>query len=278
MTPSRPLTSPAVTVVMPLWRADPQHLREAVESLQRQTLTDWELIVVEDPSPAPATALLKSFDDPRIVPIYNPQRTGLAAQRAQLMNLARSNTVALLDGDDICEPDRLQLQRQYLDDHPDIALVGSQLTIIDSAGRPFATRDYPQQPEAIAATMRSYNALAQPSVMVRRDAVLAVDNYSSRFPTCEDYDLWCRLVANGFRLANLPQRLLRYRRHPGQMKSRRLRETLRETIAIKRRYFQAEMTPRERLQCRLEECCLWAPSGLVLSLFQRFRYRRFAAT
>lgn len=265
---------PLVSVVMPLWQPHARHLREAVESLLAQTMSDWELVVVEDPSAASAAEVLSSFNDPRIVHIVNRERTGLAAQRARCMEAARCDLIALLDGDDVCEPERLAIQMQYLAAHPHVAAVGSQLTIIDPDSQPFAMRDYPLESTAVAAAMRTYNALAQPSVMVRRAAVLAVGNYRDDFPACEDYDLWCRLVVGGYAIANVPQRLLRYRRHAAQMKSRRLQQTLRDTIGIKRRYFGAQLTLRERWQCRLEGVLMWLPTGVVLSLFQRMRYVR----
>lgn len=264
---------PTVSVAMPLWRPNDRYLREAIESLQAQSLTDWELVIVEDPSETSAAPLIAELGDARVRHIANPERTGLAAQRGKAVELCQSNFVALLDGDDVCEPVRLAQQYDYLREHPEVVAVGCQLTIIDSQSRPTAERDYPVKPTEVAATMRRYNALAHPSVMFRRDVIVSAGNYRDDFPTCDDYELWCRLLSAGHKIANLPQRLLRYRVHQAQMKSTRLRQTLRETTAVKRRYFAGQMSLRERLQCRLEDALQWVPAGAIHRLFQRVRYR-----
>ncbi|MGK2857251.1 MAG: glycosyltransferase family 2 protein, partial [Thermoanaerobaculia bacterium] len=69
------IRDPEVTVVIPVWRADPSHLREALASVSGQTLTNFEVIIIEDPSESPAESLVRAHGDPRIRYILNERRT-----------------------------------------------------------------------------------------------------------------------------------------------------------------------------------------------------------
>jgi hypothetical protein len=91
--------------------------------------------------------------------------------------------------------------------------VGSAITLIDAAGKMMREIDYPLTPaEVDRFLIETGSALAHPVVMARRDAMLSVGGYRKQFQHAEDYDLWLRM-AERYSLANLPERLLRYRHH-----------------------------------------------------------------
>ncbi len=269
------MKSAAVSVVMPVWNASPGALRGAVRSLIAQTLSDWELLVVEDPSERPAAAVLREFCDARIRHVVNPARTSMAAARNAGLRLARSALVAMLDSDDICEPHRLEAQHAFLHQNADIAVLGTQISLIDDRDRPLGHRVYPCASDAILRQLRVFNPIAHPSVMLRRDLVLEVGGYHAC--VCEDYDLWCRLAQLGHRFANLDRALLRYRIHDGASKSRRLHATLRDTLRIKREYWRGQLGLRDRARMLGERALLLLPSRVVMALFLRTTVRRRAA-
>lgn len=259
---------PLVSVCMPVLNPHPVYFREAVASVLAQTLAHWELVIVEDPSASSAAALLEGVNDPRVRLYTNAERTSLVAQRNQTLTLARAELVALLDADDVCEPDWLAKQVAYLREHPDVDVLGCQLTLIDHESSPFAVRDYPQRHEELVAAMRRYNPLAQPGVMLKKHVASEAGGYQyARYLFTEDYELWCRLAARGARFANHPERLVRYRMQPGQGKSRRLRDILRGTIEIKQTYFRGRLGVRGRLRLWGERCLLLLPPSVVLKLF-----------
>ncbi|MEO8702118.1 MAG: glycosyltransferase, partial [Kofleriaceae bacterium] len=136
-------STPLVSVVMPVLDPHPVYFREAVESVLAQTLTDLELVIVEDPSAARGTEMIAELRDPRIRHIVNATRTSLVDQRNQGLHAARGELVALLDADDIAVPARLQKQVDYLRRHPDVDVLGSQLFIIDHEGTQVGMRSYP---------------------------------------------------------------------------------------------------------------------------------------
>ncbi|MGE3809018.1 MAG: hypothetical protein AB7K24_30515, partial [Gemmataceae bacterium] len=106
-----------------------------------------------------------------------------------------------------------------------------------------------------------------------RQALLDAGGYLYRDHPVEDYELWCRMAVRGFRFANLPDRLLRYRLHSGAMKATKLRGVLRGTLDIKRRYWKGQLGLRGQARLWAEQALLWLPAPFVWHLFARLAYR-----
>lgn len=260
---------------MPVLNPHPVYFPEAVESVLAQTFTDWELLIIEAPGETSAAPLLAKYADSRIRHVANPARTSLVGQRNQAVDLARGQWLAMLDADDIAEPHRLATQLAYADAHPEIDVLGSHISIIGPQSQLIGHRVYPQSHEQIAAAIRRFNPLAQSAVMVRRDLVIAQGKYQyQKFSVAEDYDLWCRLLCAGAKMANVPERLLRYRIQPDQTKSARLREHLLATLDIKKTYWKSQLTMLDTLRMGLERTLLHLPPSLVLWLFTRTQFRK----
>jgi glycosyltransferase involved in cell wall biosynthesis len=272
------LHQPLVSVVMTVLNPDARYFREAVASVLAQDYTNLELVIVEDPSPRSAGELLQSFDDPRIVHVANPERTSHSRQRNQSLALARGELVATLDADDISEPTRISRQVRFFTEHPDVAVVGTQLIVIDAEGRTIGSRAYPTSHEAILSAMPRFNPIAQPSVMFRKATVLAAGGYSyDRYPAVEDYELWSRLATRGVGFANLPEPLLKYRLHPGGMKATRLKGILRGTLDVKQRYWRSQLGVAGHARMALERLLLLVPPVVTYQLFAWTTLRRATA-
>jgi glycosyltransferase involved in cell wall biosynthesis len=264
---------PAVSVVMAVWNPDPLYFRQAVESILAQTFTDFELILVEDPSPQLAADLLAGIDDERVRIHRLPQRGGLPAALNTGLSLARAPLIARMDGDDIAVAERFARQVEFLEAHPEIDVHGSRITIIDADGRTMGRRLLPLTHDEIAAALRRYNCISHPSVMMRKRAVDAVGGYDGS-RSGEDYDLWCRMLKNGARFASAADDLVRYRFHPAAMKFDRIHGVIRDTMAIKHRHFESDFTVGDRLRLVGERLLLLVPPRLVLWLFTKREYRR----
>jgi glycosyltransferase involved in cell wall biosynthesis len=262
--PPEPLVSVAMTVLNP----HPEYFPAAVASVLGQTYKNLELIIVEDPSPQSAADLLHPFSDPRIILHRNRERTSHSQQRNLSLELARADLVAIMDADDVCLPNRIAKQVEYLHEHREIDVLGSQLTAIDASGRPLGTRRYPTSPAEIHGAFPLYNPIAQPSVMFRKTAVMAAGGYQyDRFPAVEDYELWSRLASRGVKFANHSEALLQYRLHPGGMKATRLKGILRGTIDVKLRHWRAALGWRGNLRLQLERALLLIPPTITYRLF-----------
>ncbi|MBU5614581.1 glycosyltransferase family 2 protein [Geomonas azotofigens] len=199
---------PLISVVMSVYNGE-RYVGEAVDSVLSQSRTDFELIVVDDGSTDGTAAILASYTDPRLRVIRHDNQ-GLTRSLNLAVAQARGKYVARQDADDRSLPERLAIQTDFLDAHPEIALVGSAVKVISSQGVELATFRHPTEPAEIAATLRSYNCFWHGSIMFRRDSFLELGGYDERFVTAQDYDMWLRF-SERHQLANLPEPLYAYR-------------------------------------------------------------------
>lgn len=207
---------PAVSVIMPVYNAA-AHLAEALDSLLAQTFADFELIALDDGSTDATGALLAAYAarEPRLRVVHGPSNCGVVAQLNQAIDLARGRYIARMDGDDICLPGRLARQVALLDTRPQVAVCGSWVQIFGDA--PTHIRRYPADDAAIRCELLFRNVLAHPATMLRGELLRRHNlRYDRDFAHAEDYELWMRLAAHGG-LANIPEVLLRYRMHAGQV-------------------------------------------------------------
>jgi GT2 family glycosyltransferase len=214
-----------VTVLMAVYNGA-AYLEPAVESIRRQTYRDFEFVIVDDGSTDGSGAILQRIatQDPRIRVIHG-KHEGISATRNRGLARARGTIVVCMDQDDISMPDRIERQLAYLAEHPDVAAVGTALRLINKDGDPIAPpTQYPLTLEAIQqGLVMGYCSLGQPTVAMRREAVVAVGGYRPAFDTAEDYDLWTRLSEH-HPLANMPDVLVDYRWHGENATARRRRD------------------------------------------------------
>jgi GT2 family glycosyltransferase len=210
--PGSSLMTPRISVVLPIHDAE-AFLAAAMNSILAQTFPDFELIAIDDGSADASAKILDRLaqQDDRIV-VIRQANAGIVAALNRGLALARGEFVARMDADDVARPERFARQMAFLDAHPDVAAVGSAVTLIDAHGKAIRDVLYPESPQAVAEFLRTASALAHPAVMMRRDAVIAAGGYRPAFRYAEDYDLWLRL-AERHKLANLPDSLLLYRQH-----------------------------------------------------------------
>jgi hypothetical protein len=209
-------TDPDVSVLMPV-RNGGRYLEAAVSSILTQSLRNFEFIVCDDGSTddTPHTLARYAARDARIRVFTLPQR-GLVAALNLGMQEARAAWVARMDADDVAWPDRLAVQLAAAAAHPAAAGIGSAWRIIDQNGRPRRIVRPPTDPGGITAALMQHNCLAHPTMLLRRQPVIAAGGYREAFRHAEDYDLWLRLSEHHPLLA-VPQPLLDYREHPGQI-------------------------------------------------------------
>jgi len=194
-------------------------LKEAVQSILGQTYADFEFLILDDGSTDNSAELVRTFADPRIRLICAPQ-SGLPVILNRGGTAARGRYLARMDADDVALPERFALQVAFLDAHPEVAAVGGQAVYLNPDGKIFGPLAKPLLPAEIRKALLEDAALIHPASMIRRAAWYAVGGYRPVFIDAEDYDLWVRLseVAD---LANLPEVILQYRVHPGQVTVKR---------------------------------------------------------
>ncbi|WP_232476073.1 glycosyltransferase [Flavisphingomonas formosensis] len=212
--------APRISVAMSIYNNE-RVVAQAIDSILAQSFGDFELLIVDDGSTDGSPAILDDHArrDPRIRLWHEPNR-GLVASLNLMIARARGDLIARMDGDDIALPDRFARQVAFFDAHTDHGVLGTNTHEIDDAGTITECTDFhPFDHEAIVAALKRGSPFCHSSVTMRRDVLARVGGYRAAYRHCEDYDLWLRLSTRT-RLANLPDRLLLYRRSPGQISSR----------------------------------------------------------
>jgi len=234
------VTTPAVSVLMGVWNGAPR-VREAIESVLGQTLGDLELVVVDDGSTDATASILGSFGDPR-VRVTRQRRGGLTSALRSALGLARAPLVARLDADDVALPERLERQRDFLERHPEVGLLGTAAREVDGIGREVGVVRPPTEDAALRGALIRHNPFVHSSVMMRRSALEQAGGYDPSFPVAQDYDLWMRM-SRVTRMANLPEALVVRRLLPGRISATREAERLRAEARVRWRAVRAGAYP-----------------------------------
>ncbi len=200
-------------MLLPVWNGE-AFLEQAMESILRQTLSSFELIVIDDGSTDRTAAIAEKLasGDGRVRVLRRPHE-GLSAALNAGIAAARGEYAARMDADDISAPDRLEKQVAYLDAHTACVAVGAWIDVVDEAGRHIGLKTFVTTHDEIsAALLCGVSPMAHPTIVARREALRAAGGYDARRYPSEDLDLWFRLGESG-ELANLGEALLQHRRH-----------------------------------------------------------------
>ncbi|MCB2045565.1 MAG: glycosyltransferase [Novosphingobium sp.] len=216
------MTNPAISVAMSVYNGE-RFLADAIRSILAQSFGDFEFLILDDGSTDSSRSIIAGFaaSDSRIRPIIRENR-GLIASLNQLLEEARAPLIARMDADDISHPERFSRQISFLAGHPDHGVLGTWSQDMDEFGNEYLApgHEHPTTHEGVLRALdNDQQVLCHPAVMMRRDIVRSIGGYHAAFRHCEDLDLWLRL-ASVTRIANIPERLIRYRHYAAQVSSR----------------------------------------------------------
>lgn len=196
---------PRVTILMPVYNAE-RFLKEAIDSVLQQTFSDFEFLILDDGSTDRSVAIIQSYSDPRIRLYQNESNQGISATLNKGIELAATEVIARMDADDICYPDRLQKQWEYLQAHPDCALVSSRVRVITETGTVIRQDDYKSPYYYYNLTFECW--IYHPTITFRKAAVQEIGGYTVSYS--EDFELFWHL-SRKYKMHNLPEVLLDYR-------------------------------------------------------------------
>lgn len=230
-------TIPKVSVLMTVYNAE-RFLGEAIESVLGQTFSDFELLILDDCSRDSSWQIVQEYAqrDSRIRAIRNEKNLGGCENLNKGLRLIQSPYIARHDNDDWSFPDRLEKQVRFLDEHPEVGVVGGTIEIIDEMGKRLGYRRYALTDAAIRKKMFRYSPFAHPLVMVRKSVWDGVGGfYDPQFAPADDYDLWFR-IGKAAQLANMADVLLKYRMVSGSITFRSTKKMELTTIRVRNRY------------------------------------------
>jgi glycosyltransferase involved in cell wall biosynthesis len=216
-------------------------LADAVGSILAQTLSDLELIVVDDGSTDGTHERLATIREPRLH-VLRQSRRGQTAALNRGLHAARAPLIARIDADDVALPERLARQAAFLAGHPEVGLLGTAAHEITPAGAIVRTLTPPDDDQGLRRALMRANPFIHSSVMFRRALLDAVGHYDESFAVAQDYDLWLRM-SRLTRLASLPEPLVLRRLAPGRLSSARDTTRLRDEVVAKLRALRSGASP-----------------------------------
>jgi glycosyltransferase involved in cell wall biosynthesis len=202
-----------VTAIIPVHNR-PRMLREALESVRAQSSPADEVIVIDDGSDDATPKAAREFEEVRL--ITQPRRGASAARNAGIA-LARSDLIAFLDSDDYWQPDKLRIQREYMERHANLSICHTEETWIRNGRRVNPGSRYRKHGGRVFRHCLDTCFIALSTTMIRRDLFDEVGLFDEALPACEDYDLWLR-ISNRFEIGFIDEPLTTRREgHPEQL-------------------------------------------------------------
>ena len=235
-------TAPLVSVIMPVYNVE-IYLAEAIESILTQTLSDLELIVIDDCSTDGSAAILRDYAsrDERVRLLLHERNQGMASTRNSGIAVSRGEFIAMMDSDDISLPQRLEKQAAFLQAHPHIGVVGSYLQSVSADSCEGEIHSYPQEHTFIVMEWILGGRTTMPGsvYMTRRDVLLSVGGYDDSQQFVDDKDLYARLFFET-KFASLPEALYLYRSHANQWSAStwRRQQQASDAIAVRLRWLK----------------------------------------
>lgn len=218
-----------ISVLMGIYNCE-STLCEAVEAIQKQTYTNWELIMCDDGSSDGTLHLAESLakQDERIIVITNPQNCGLNITLNHCLSRATGDYIARMDGDDVCVPERFEKQISYLESQDEYAICSSAMFFFDESGiwGGNKVKEYPTANDIVKGS-----PICHAPVMMRKECMDAVHGYTEdvRMLRVEDVNLWIKLYTAGYRCHNLGEQLYGMRNDQNAFSRRKYRYRMNST-------------------------------------------------
>ncbi len=240
-------TIPLVSVVMNVHNGE-KYLEEAIRSILVQSYRHFEFIIINDGSTDDTQSILDRLlvEDDRLQVFHQEQR-GIYCSANRGCRVAKGKYIARFDADDISFSQRLELQVAFLEEHPHIAVLGTAVIRINGNGDPIETYSPPIEPSQVKATLPYWDAIVQPTAMMRKDNFLQLNGYREVYQLAGDYDLWMRM-SEQFKLANLSEPLIYWRMHAGQVTNCNVRKHTIYTLVAQRAARMREKTGSDPLE------------------------------
>lgn len=207
--------NPTVSVFMTVYNSE-KFLRPSIDSLLGQTFADFELVVVDDGSTDASADIVRNIQDRRVRLIQPGKHIGRTPALNVALREARGIYAACQDADDFSLPDRLERQVAFLNENPDICVVGGWCDYVTEDGRPVRTAAPPESHIEIVDYSVKDSPFIHSTVMFRLQPILDLGGYPEEYLFAQDCALWLKVIRK-YRTANLPRVLAKRLIHPEQL-------------------------------------------------------------
>ena len=219
-----------ISVIMGIYNCE-KYLTEAIECILKQTYEDWELIMCDDGSNDQTYSIAEKYKNAypdKIQLLKNPSNKGLNYTLNRCLEAAKGEYIARMDGDDLCSLDRFEKEAAILDSRKDISIVSAYLEYFDESGvwGICKYKEYPQKKDFLRGSQFCHAAS-----MVRKEAFDKVKGYTvdKRLLRVEDYHLWMKMYAAGYRGYNIQEPLYQMRDDKNAYNRRKFKYRINET-------------------------------------------------
>lgn len=235
--------TPTVSIVMPVYNGE-KYIKESVESILCQTYTNFELIIINDGSTDNTASLIENYNDNRIK-IINNKHDFIDSLNLGITH-AQGKYIARMDADDIMLSNRIEKQYNYMEENLDIDICGTWMEIFGNNNGTISKIKTSHR-ELLLASIWG-NPLYHPTVMMKKELRDKFGQkkgiyqmYDKKYIYAEDYKLWVELIEMGFKFANIPEVLLKYRSSDTQITKVKSAESFRISFKIQNEYLEYVM-------------------------------------
>lgn len=266
---------PLVSVIMPVYNAAP-FLSEAIDSIRKQTLRNWELLIVDDASTDGSWRMLQDYAklDKRIKLFRNRTNYGLVKSLNKIIPFTRGTFVARMDGDDISLPNRLRTQVTYLRRNPDLVACGGQELIIDEKGVNIAYKYFPTDPESCYRMIANFMVI-QPPLLMAWGNLFRKLRYENHIFKNDDISMHFKLLRYG-KFGNVDDIIFKYRRRLNSITHHNPKRVFYLALAVRLnaiRYHNYRPTLINALLLLAETAIVTVlPNRVLIALFELIRH------
>ena len=230
-------TTPAISLIMSVYNGE-DYLAEAIESVINQSFTNWELIIINDCSTDSTPEILNKYalTDNRIKVHTNEVNLRLPSSLNKALTLAEGKYIARMDADDICLPDRLEKQYDFMEKNPDVALSSCKYLTLKNGVYSSGGCGGKCDTESVKSLLLVTNPILHPGIIAKAEVIKEL-KYDKNFTCTEDMELWTRFVMYGYKVEILPEYLMIYRLHDKQITGTTLEKQHKEVVRVQDEYF-----------------------------------------
>ena len=226
------INQPCISICMPVYNTA-EYLKECIDSILSQSFVDFELLIGDDGSTDESADIVSLYSDPRIH-YYKFTHDYIGTLNA-LLDKAKGKYIARMDSDDIMHPDRLAIQYKYMEEHPNVDLIGGRMGCFKGTDYQTFQEIYVKDGRVGLSDLIDGCCICHPTVMFRTKSINIPHKirYNRDMVYAEDYDLWVNLLSIGRKIYNIPEILVYYRLHNNQVTACHYEEQVRKATIIR---------------------------------------------